>query len=263
MNRSAVVTAEAGLEEVRNEYSNRANIEQGQPGKPSKRARKIQQPEDGNSEDDQLEFGIVRDQEGTEYTDEEVDALLYGPTEVPFPATLPSMPSPSLSLPSLTQKATCNETKDIDHDKPSGPTNYVVEYHSDESAEVSGDEVKERSEQGSDDDEDSSDNSVHKGEDVQSSTVDDLERDELLMNWKTIDHKKCEWLVRDKCVSCLFQDYQKVCKDAFVSKQIKKVDAADAMAIIGVFAPTVPTSRMLSVFGYSMLEHITETVVLD
>ncbi|KAF9114428.1 hypothetical protein BGW39_003357, partial [Mortierella sp. 14UC] len=65
------------------------------------------------------------------------------------------------------------------------------------------------------------------------------------------------------CMSCLFQEYQKMSIEALFAGEIKKVDVADAIATFGVFAPYAPTDRMRSVFGESRLESVAPTVRLQ
>ncbi|KAF9580334.1 hypothetical protein BGW38_003060 [Lunasporangiospora selenospora] len=88
----------------------------------------------------------------------------------------------------------------------------------------------------------------------QSAIVDNQDRDDLLASVIHSKHSVCDWIVEGKCMSCLFQEYQKVSIEALFAKEIKKVDVADAMATFGVFAPYIPTDRMRSVFGESRLE---------
>ncbi|KAK3808900.1 MAG: hypothetical protein J3R72DRAFT_505775 [Linnemannia gamsii] len=76
-------------------------------------------------------------------------------------------------------------------------------------------------------------------------------------------HSVCEWIVEDKCMSCLFQQYQRMSIEALFAKEIRKVDVADAIATFGVFAPYAPTDRMRSVFGNSGLENVTPVARLQ
>ncbi|KAG0012173.1 hypothetical protein BGZ80_000150 [Entomortierella chlamydospora] len=72
-------------------------------------------------------------------------------------------------------------------------------------------------------------------------------------------HVTCEWKVNNDCVACRFQDYQRECINALDQKILKRVDVADVMALIGVFAPFIPTPRMTSVFG-RMLDYLQTSV---
>ncbi|KAI1290661.1 hypothetical protein EDD11_009087 [Mortierella claussenii] len=54
-------------------------------------------------------------------------------------------------------------------------------------------------------------------------------------------------LDRSSHVTC--EDYQRECINALNQKMLKRSDVADVMALIGVFAPFIPTPRMTSVFG--------------
>ncbi|KAG0351094.1 hypothetical protein BGZ54_003415 [Gamsiella multidivaricata] len=63
----------------------------------------------------------------------------------------------------------------------------------------------------------------------QSAIVDDQDRDDLLASVMHSRHNLCEWIVEEKCMSCLFQEYQKMSIEALFAKEIKKVDVADAM----------------------------------
>ncbi|KAG0376888.1 hypothetical protein BGX24_007059 [Mortierella sp. AD032] len=100
-------------------------------------------------------------------------------------------------------------------------------------------------------------------EEDQSAIVDNQERDDLLASVIHSRHSTCEWIVEEKCMSCLFQEYQKLAIEALFAKEIKKVDVADAIATFGVFAPYAPTDRMLSVFGESRLESAAPIVKLQ
>ncbi|KAF9180263.1 hypothetical protein BGZ50_006358 [Haplosporangium sp. Z 11] len=70
------------------------------------------------------------------------------------------------------------------------------------------------------------------------------------------------WTVQGICVACQFQDYQKSCIDALFAKTILKTEIADAMAIIGVFTPHIPTQRMTACFSRSVLDKTAEAAPL-
>ncbi|KAF8924617.1 hypothetical protein BGZ58_001615 [Dissophora ornata] len=97
-------------------------------------------------------------------------------------------------------------------------------------------------------------------ESADSSDVGESERAELLANIEQACHNECKWKINDCCVACLFQDYQKTCVQALVEGRIKKSEIADIMAIIGIFAPFLPTARMIKSFTRSMLELLVEGV---
>ncbi|KAF9273030.1 hypothetical protein BGZ88_004150 [Linnemannia elongata] len=82
---------------------------------------------------------------------------------------------------------------------------------------------------------------------------------ELRANLDRSSHATCEWKVNNDCVACRFQDYQRECINALNQKMLKRGDVADVMALIGVFAPFIPTPRMTSVFG-RMLDHLLPSV---
>lgn len=86
---------------------------------------------------------------------------------------------------------------------------------------------------------------------IEELVLDDDEREILLRSVEKASHRQCEWVVDDICVACRFQDFQRECIDALVQNEIKKTDVADAMAIIGVFAPSMPTTRMKNMFPKS------------
>ncbi|KAG0219255.1 hypothetical protein BGX33_003801 [Mortierella sp. NVP41] len=88
--------------------------------------------------------------------------------------------------------------------------------------------------------------------------VNEDERAELLASIDQACHSVCEWKIDDCCVACIFQEYQKVCVQALVDKKIKKSEIADVMAITGVFAPFLPTHRMIESFKRKTLEQLVE-----
>ncbi|GJJ77499.1 hypothetical protein EMPS_09858 [Entomortierella parvispora] len=79
-----------------------------------------------------------------------------------------------------------------------------------------------------------------------------LELEDLRANLAEVTHNECDWKVGENCVACLFQLYQGDCIDALESGELRKMEIADAMALIGVFAPHIPTPRMLLVFGSAL-----------
>ncbi|KAF8950011.1 hypothetical protein BGZ46_004806 [Entomortierella lignicola] len=83
----------------------------------------------------------------------------------------------------------------------------------------------------------------------------DREHEELLRSVDESSHPLCDWRVDGACVACLFADYRRVCINALVARDIKKTDVGDLMAIIGVFAPTLPTKRMNEFFSQQQLKN--------
>ncbi|KAF9085301.1 hypothetical protein BGX27_003505, partial [Mortierella sp. AM989] len=81
------------------------------------------------------------------------------------------------------------------------------------------------------------------------------EREELLRSVDESSHPLCDWRVDGACVACLFTDYRRVCINALVARDIKKTDVGDLMAIIGVFASTLPTKRMNEFFSQRQLKN--------
>jgi len=86
---------------------------------------------------------------------------------------------------------------------------------------------------------------------IEEPLLNDDERELLLRSVEQASHRQCEWMVGDTCAACLFQDFQRRCIDALVRNEIKKTEVADAVALIGVFAPSMPTTRMKAVFSES------------
>ncbi|KAG9067142.1 hypothetical protein KI688_011923 [Linnemannia hyalina] len=82
----------------------------------------------------------------------------------------------------------------------------------------------------------------------------DCDREELLRSVEESSRHLCDWKVDDACLACLFTNYRRSCINALVAREIIKTDIADLMAVIGVFAPTLPTTRMLEVFSQRQLE---------
>ncbi|KAF9992393.1 hypothetical protein BGZ79_003122 [Entomortierella chlamydospora] len=96
----------------------------------------------------------------------------------------------------------------------------------------------------------------------ESPIIDDDEKQKLLSMVEHLKHDQCEWLIGESCVDCKFYEYQKECIEALVVNQIMKQDIADAMSIIGVFAPFLPTERMKKCFGTDLLHQIVMPVPL-
>ncbi|GJJ79271.1 hypothetical protein EMPS_11632 [Entomortierella parvispora] len=96
---------------------------------------------------------------------------------------------------------------------------------------------------------------------IEEPLLDDDEREILLRSVEEASHRQCEWMVDSTCAACLFQDFQRKCIDALVRNEIKKTEVADAMALIGVFAPSMPTTRMKTVFSEKLLHVIAKPTV--
>ncbi|KAF9348499.1 hypothetical protein BGX26_000100, partial [Mortierella sp. AD094] len=85
------------------------------------------------------------------------------------------------------------------------------------------------------------------------------ERDKILKSVEQARHTACiDWTVQGKCAACLFEEYQLLCIDALTHDEIKMCNIADAMAVIGVCAPTLATPKMKKVFGSSILEELSK-----
>ncbi|KAF9578962.1 hypothetical protein BGW38_004983, partial [Lunasporangiospora selenospora] len=97
-------------------------------------------------------------------------------------------------------------------------------------------------------------------ESTELSGVNENEKADLLANLEQACHNECEWKVNGCCVACLFQNYQKICVQALVENQIKKSEIADIMAITGIFAPFLPTERMIKSIKRSILEELIDEV---
>ncbi|KAG0347456.1 hypothetical protein BG004_007696 [Podila humilis] len=94
------------------------------------------------------------------------------------------------------------------------------------------------------------------------SEINETEREELLANIDHASHSVCEWKIDGVCVACSFQSYQKTCVRALVARKIKKSEIADIMAVVGIFAPFLPTERMIAIIGRPMLEEVTVPMIL-
>ncbi|KAF9159199.1 hypothetical protein BGX21_002992 [Mortierella sp. AD011] len=87
-----------------------------------------------------------------------------------------------------------------------------------------------------------------------------LEREceELLCSVDKSGHPLCDWKIDDTCTACLFEEYRRACIKALTAREIKRTDIADIMAVIGVLAPTMPTTRMHEFFSARQLKVISE-----
>jgi len=74
------------------------------------------------------------------------------------------------------------------------------------------------------------------------------ELEELLRGVDDSGYPLCEWKIDDTCAACLFAGYRRTCTKALTAREINWTNIADIMAIIGVFAPTMPTIRMHTFF---------------
>ncbi|KAG0221949.1 hypothetical protein BGW41_006288 [Actinomortierella wolfii] len=79
------------------------------------------------------------------------------------------------------------------------------------------------------------------------------EREILLRIVEKASHKVCDWVVDGTCIACRFQEFQQACIKSLVNNEIRKTEVADAMAIIGVFAPSMSTRRMQEFFSKKLL----------
>ncbi|KAF9427888.1 hypothetical protein BGZ94_003939 [Podila epigama] len=94
---------------------------------------------------------------------------------------------------------------------------------------------------------------------VPASNADEIpeqEREELLQSVDDSTHPTCTWQLNGSCIACEFEGYQKICIHALTAKMIKRTEAADLMAVIGVFAPEMPTRRMLEIFTAKQLKEV-------
>ncbi|KAF9400640.1 hypothetical protein BGZ76_007680, partial [Entomortierella beljakovae] len=71
------------------------------------------------------------------------------------------------------------------------------------------------------------------------------------------------WIIDDVCIACKFQEYQKDCIEALINKQTTKSDISDVIAIIGVFAPFMPTAKMTKWFGPKLLHKLVTTESME
>ncbi|KAF9409440.1 hypothetical protein BGZ76_005689, partial [Entomortierella beljakovae] len=93
--------------------------------------------------------------------------------------------------------------------------------------------------------------------------IDYQELRDLLCNIKESSHDTCEWMINDQCMACDFQKYQEISIKAMIAKEVANTDIADAMASFGVFAPFMPTKRMVSVFSRPTLEEASKIIELQ
>ncbi|KAF9192774.1 hypothetical protein BGZ51_004942 [Haplosporangium sp. Z 767] len=95
------------------------------------------------------------------------------------------------------------------------------------------------------------------GDEIQDDLFNSEELSNLLANIAQAQHPVCEWKSEeDTCISCLFQEYQRDCVQALQNNKLRKTDIADAMAILGVFAPFLQTDRMRAVFKTRTLSQL-------
>ncbi|KAF8923168.1 hypothetical protein BGZ58_003285, partial [Dissophora ornata] len=93
------------------------------------------------------------------------------------------------------------------------------------------------------------------------SVLGDIEREALLSIVEKASHRVCEWIVNGICVACRFQEFQQACIESLVNNEIRKTEVADAMAIIGVFAPSMSTRRMEKAFSKKLLCALAKSAV--
>ncbi|KAF9915938.1 hypothetical protein FBU30_001616 [Linnemannia zychae] len=91
--------------------------------------------------------------------------------------------------------------------------------------------------------------------------LDNAERETLLGIVEKASHRVCEWMVDGTCVACRFQEFQRACIESLVNNEIRKTEVADAMAIIGVFAPSLSTRRMEEAFSKKLLCALAKSTV--
>ncbi|KAI8595627.1 hypothetical protein EDD21DRAFT_390711 [Dissophora ornata] len=134
----------------------------------------------------------------------------------------------------------------------------------DESSSTMQDEVDEDEEDdANEDEEDDSDEDDEEEveEDDDDDDQDNLYEEELLSlleRFEQVEHPVCEWKLEgdDACIACRFQLYQKNCVQALQDDELCITDIADAMAIIGVFAPFLQTQRMRATFNKKILTQL-------
>ncbi|KAG0361451.1 hypothetical protein BGZ54_009097 [Gamsiella multidivaricata] len=100
-------------------------------------------------------------------------------------------------------------------------------------------------------------------DDVREDLIDE-ELSNLLAHIAQVQHSVCEWRSKDDdaCIACLFQQYQRECVQALHNDRLHNADIADAMAIIGVFAPFLQTQRMRAVFSRKILSQLVASSAL-
>ncbi|KAF9431831.1 hypothetical protein BGZ76_011640 [Entomortierella beljakovae] len=92
--------------------------------------------------------------------------------------------------------------------------------------------------------------------------INEAEKAELLLHINNARHVDCDEWKEETCLACLFQRYQRECVQALHDDTIKRTEIADIMAITGVFAPFLPTTRMTEAFGINTLEQLIEPIAL-
>ncbi|KAK3830656.1 MAG: hypothetical protein J3R72DRAFT_425742 [Linnemannia gamsii] len=97
------------------------------------------------------------------------------------------------------------------------------------------------------------------GDNAEEDSFNDEEVSGLLANITKAQHPACTWKSGDTCIACLFQQYQREYVQALQDNGLRKANIADVMAIIGVFAPFLPTDRMRRTFEPSILGHLVKS----
>ncbi|KAG9067629.1 hypothetical protein KI688_012414 [Linnemannia hyalina] len=101
--------------------------------------------------------------------------------------------------------------------------------------------------------------SDHAAVEAEEPVLDNAERETLLGIVEKASHRACEWMVDGTCVACRFQEFQRACIESLVNNEIRKTEVADAMAIIGVFAPSMSTRRMEEAFSKKLLRALAKS----
>ncbi|KAI8596404.1 hypothetical protein EDD21DRAFT_4623 [Dissophora ornata] len=130
----------------------------------------------------------------------------------------------------------------------------ILENHDtrDEVEQEEQEDQREQNEQDEQEDQCDQDEQGDHDEETDQEQLNKFELEELRANLAEVTHNECDWEVQEKCVVCLFKIYQGDCIDALESGELRKMEIADAMALIGVFAPHIPAPRMLRVFGSAL-----------
>ncbi|KAI7832853.1 hypothetical protein BC939DRAFT_8476 [Gamsiella multidivaricata] len=89
--------------------------------------------------------------------------------------------------------------------------------------------------------------------DDQSTIINADERAILLSQIEKITHT-CAPQEGKACSTCLFKKYQRLSVDALVKSQLKIMEIADVVSLMGIFVPSRPTERMKSVFSDEILQ---------
>ncbi|KAG0200220.1 hypothetical protein BGX33_011140 [Mortierella sp. NVP41] len=72
-----------------------------------------------------------------------------------------------------------------------------------------------------------------------------------------VDHPACSWVSDNgKCLGCMFQKYQHHCLTELKKGTLLQTNIGDAIAALGVFAPSFATSYMEEFFGCDVLENL-------